>query len=94
MNTKKLYQAVHLAVLNDWDPIGVGSIPEAQDEYEAYVPKICELLKSRKSRNEITDYLWWLTTEQIGLSGNRQAIDEFADELIKIAATIEGGEEV
>lgn len=88
-----LYRTVHSATLHDWDPIGVGDIPEAQNEYDAYIPKLCELLKSRRSRDEIVGYLWWLETEQIGLTGNKQATEEFADKLIRIAATIEEGEQ-
>lgn len=92
MNTQTLHQAVHHAVLHDWDPIGVKNIPEAKNEYDAYVPKLCELLKSRKRQNDIVVYLWWLETEQIGLSGNRQATEEFAGRLTQIADTIEKGE--
>jgi hypothetical protein len=88
-----LYRTVHSAVLHDWDPIGVGNIPEAQNEYDAYVPKLCELLESRRARDEIVGYLCWLETSQIGLSGNRQATEAFADKLIQIAATIEEGEQ-
>lgn len=89
MTAKKLYQAVHSAVLHDWDPIGVENLPEAQGEYDAYVPKLCDLLKSKTSRNEILAYLWWLETEQLGLSGNRQRTEVFADNLSKIASEIE-----
>jgi hypothetical protein len=90
MTTKTLHQAVHYAVLHEWDPIGVANIPEAQDEYDAYVTKICQILRLRNSRGEIAGYLSWLATEQMGLSGNRQETEAFADRLIQLAATIEG----
>ena len=89
MTTNTLYRAVHNAVLHDWDPIGVGNIPEAQDEYNAYVPIICELLTLRNSRSEIVNYLSLLATQQMGLTGNTQEIEAFADKLTQLAATID-----
>lgn len=88
MNTKTLYEAVHYSVLHDWDPIGIRNIPEAKDEYDSYVPRICELLKLPNCRSDLVSYLWWLVTEQMGLSGNRQVTEDFADRLIQITTTI------
>jgi hypothetical protein len=92
MTTNTLHHAVHHAVLHEWDPIGLGNIPEAQNEYDAYVPKLCELLRLRKGHSEITRYLWWLATEQMGLTGNRQETEAFTERLIQIATTIERNE--
>ena len=36
----KLFELVHEAVLLDWDPIGIAGIPEASNEYDAYIPEI------------------------------------------------------
>ena len=93
MKTTTLHQAVHSAVLHEWDPIGIGNIPEAWDEYDAYVPKICELLKLPNSRSDVVSYLWWLATEQMGLSGNKQVTEDFADRLIQIATTMKETEQ-
>lgn len=93
MKTTTLHQAVHAAVLHEWDPIGIRNIPEAQDEYDAYVPKICELLKLPNSRNDVVSYLGWLATEQMGLSGNNQVTEDFADRLIQIATTMKETEQ-
>jgi hypothetical protein len=81
-------EAVQQALIKEWDPIGVGAIPEAQDEYGAYAPKIAEMLLAQKPRKEVLDYLWWLETEQIGLTGNRDATEKFADRLMQIAAAL------
>lgn len=67
---------------NEWDPIGVGHVPEAHDEYDAYVPAIYNLVVGDKSRDEIVDYLWWLETEQIGMPGDRKGVERFADLLL------------
>lgn len=71
--------------METWDPIGVREIPEAQDEYDHYVPAIYRLLVTRRSKQELFDYLWWLETEHMGLSGDRQATEAFAEHLQGLA---------
>lgn len=67
---------------NEWDPIGVGHVPEAHDEYDGYIPAIYNLVVGDKSRDEIVDYLCWLETEQIGMPGDREGVERFADRLL------------
>jgi hypothetical protein len=62
----------------------VKGIAEAQDEYDSYVPTIYKMLISRKLRHEIFSYLWWLETDHMGLTGDRQATEAFADRLMQI----------
>lgn len=82
-------EAIRRALLKEWDPIGVGEISEAQDEYDSYVGAIYKMLIARKKKNEIFDYLWWLETEHMGLTGNRHATDHFAERLAKLPDEIE-----
>jgi len=51
-----------------WDPIGVSDIPEATDEYDRYVGEIYELLKSRATEKEISQYLIEVETDRMGLT--------------------------
>jgi len=37
---KSLHKVIHKALIEGWNPIGVGDIPEAQDEYDSYIPSI------------------------------------------------------
>lgn len=69
---QSLQSKIKDVLLKEWDPIGVQGIPEAQDEYDAYVASIYKLLISKKTENEIFDYLWWLETEHMGLIGDQQ----------------------
>ena len=39
-HARTLHQKVKNILMQDWDPIGVQAIPEAQDEYDSYVPTI------------------------------------------------------
>jgi hypothetical protein len=82
-------ELIRQALLSDWDPIGVSHVPEAQDEYDGYVTDIHGLLIRRSPVTEIFDYLWWLETERMGLTGDRQATLEFAAKLVRLSDVFE-----
>lgn len=71
-------------LLREWDPIGVAEIREAQDEYDAYVADVYRLLSRRASVNEVFDFLWWLETEHMALSGDRQRTVKIAERLVEL----------
>lgn len=54
-----------------WDPIGVAGVPQARDEYESYVPQVFRLLKGTADGKDVVEYLYRLSTEQIGMGANR-----------------------
>jgi len=78
------HDAIRKALLRQWDPIGVGSAADGQDEYDSYVGQIYKLLITRSTKNEIFDYLWWLETVHMGLVGDRQATERFAEQLCQL----------
>ena len=80
------HNAVRQALIQEWDPIGVGAYAEAQDEYDSYALKLVGMLLLKKSRNEIFNYLWWLEREYMGLTGDKAATERFVDRLLQIAA--------
>ena len=65
--------ALRLAVMELWDPIGVADIPEAVDEYDSYLPSIRRELHEGSS-DSLSRYLHDVSTVQIGLS--RTAIED------------------
>jgi hypothetical protein len=81
---RQYHERIRTALLKEWDPIGVGGIEEAQDEYDSYVPAIYRLLITRRPQHEIVDYLWWLETTHMGLTGDRQATEHLAQRLLRI----------
>jgi len=74
-------EAIRRALLDEWDPIGIGEYAEAQSEYDTYVPVIYRILISRGSRSELFDYLWSIETEHMELVGDRQATEKFVERL-------------
>jgi len=95
MNTDSKYRArifhraIRQSLLREWDPIGVGAVSEAQDEYDAYVPSIYKILIMHKTPQQIFDYLWRLETEHMGLTGDRQATEKFAERLMRIPEEVD-----
>ena len=55
--------------MRDWDPIGVNDVPEAQDEYDDYVPELVALLARDATEQEIANALYQIETVTMGLNG-------------------------
>jgi len=83
-NAKQLHKSVRSLLLDEWDPIGVNDVPEANDEYDAYVRGVHKLLTTGKGATEVFDYLWWVETEHMGLPGDRQATLAVAEKLSEL----------
>nr|WP_300311503.1 hypothetical protein [Halomonas sp.] len=82
--SSKLYTAVREATHNQWDPIGVCAYSNEMGEYDGYIPKLCELLLKDASEDEISEFLWIVETESMGLSGDKNATREFSKKLIEL----------
>ena len=55
--------------MRSWDPIGVNGIPEAADEYDAYVAQAYVMLMDHEAGvEEIATYLFRIATEHMGLA--------------------------
>ena len=81
---RTLHYRIKRVLFRDWDPIGIQEIPEAQDEYDSYVPAIYSMLIARKSINEVFEYLLWLETEHMGLTADRQQTRSIAEKLVDL----------
>jgi hypothetical protein len=81
-----LRQDIREILLWEWDPIGVNDIPEAEDEYDAYLEPVYSLLTSGKGVGEMFEYLSWLEHEYMGLSYDQgTATQEIAEKLVQVA---------
>jgi hypothetical protein len=78
----ELYRRVDEVLHYVWDPIGVAGEPMARDEYHSYLPQVFQQLKSGGTAQDIADYLYNVTTDRMGLSGNRKHDEEVAAVLI------------
>lgn len=82
-------RAIREILMKEWDPIGVSDIPEAQDEYDEYVPHIYSQLIHDRSEQEIFQNLWKIETDHMGLFGNRQQTERVAKLLVELRERIE-----
>jgi hypothetical protein len=81
-------EAIRVALLHEWDPIGIAECSGAQDEYDSYVEPIYELLVTRQPESEILRYLRWVETDRIGL-GHCESTKLFAKRLIHLEKELE-----
>lgn len=79
----ELYRAVDEVLHYLWDPIGVSAVPQARDEYHAYLPKVFSLLRSGADGHAIAKYLGEVTVNRMGLTANSQHDLKVAEILIE-----------
>ena len=87
---REYHAAIRLVLLNEWDPIGVSDVPEAQDEYDSYVGEIYALLIRRRPVHEVFDLLWWIETEHMGLLGSHSRTQHVAERLTALGKELSG----
>lgn len=87
-NKQYLLVEIQKILLKEWDPIGIQDIPEAQDEYDSYISSIYKLIKSSKTESELFEYLWWIETEHMGLSGNKTHTKAIAQKLFMLSGPL------
>jgi hypothetical protein len=80
MDLKQLSEKTRDVLLLEWDPLGVGSEPAAQDEYDAYVGPIARMVHEGRSAAELAEYLVEIETELVDRS-NRDRARRVADRL-------------
>ena len=92
----ELIKNVQLILWNEWDPIGIRQIEDAEDwptdEYNNYAPHIAGMIWHEKSVSEVADYLDWATNENMGLGGDlekvRQTHERLAGRLLALRIEI------
>ena len=87
-----LYEAIDEIIWNDWDAIGVNDTIEARDEYFDYLPVLFKMLMEDQSLKTISGYLYKLSTEHMGLFGNRIRDFLVAEQLIQAKTELFNGQ--
>ena len=68
MARENMRAAVHEILITQWDPIGVGREPRAQDEYDSYIPGIERHIRNGADRQRLARHLRNLERDEMGLS--------------------------
>ena len=92
--SKMIFEYLHNALLNEWDPIGVKNTLQCQEEYDNYIPKLYQIISKSNTADKIFDYLWWLETDYIGIAKSdnelaKKATAKFARKLFKLQQWVE-----
>jgi len=62
-----------------WDPIGVGGVPEARDEYSSYAGVVQSMMKKGAECKEISQYLVRIRADHMGRPEESLHEDEIAE---------------
>ena len=77
-----LYRAIDEILWLDWDPIGICGIGP-RDEYQMYLPQVYHLALEG-DRAKIADYLFFVATERMGLTTQRNQHLAVADKILAV----------
>ena len=84
----ELYRRIDEVVHYIWDPIGVSNIPEARDEYHAYLTAIYGRVQAG-GLDDVVEYLKWAATENMGLPFEKEKATEAAETMLAWKAFID-----
>lgn len=66
--SRRIRVEIRHVLLNAWDPIGVKDEPYAQDEYDAYIGELYELVVNGSPDEALENYLFWVAHDRMGFS--------------------------
>ena len=81
---RSAYEAANDILIHEWDPIGVGDDPIAQDEYDMYIPGALRMIIDGRSEQEIADYLDRIETNNMGLT----PVKEMTERNLRVAGRL------
>ena len=70
---RQIQLQIRRILLEDWDPIGVADVPEAQNEYDGYVGGLYRLLAEGAPPPAVAAHLAGLEGDQMGLPSSAAA---------------------
>ncbi len=86
-----IQEQIRQILLNDWDPIGIRDVPEAQDEYDSYVGGVYRLLADGAAAVEVAKHLARIEGEQMGLPSSADVRLSVATKLCGLNVKISNG---
>jgi hypothetical protein len=83
----EVHRKIEDVLLNDWDPIGVAGVPEAQDEYRGYVRRVYDVAVSNRSAKAISKLLVSFERDSMGLHARKpDELDSVANKILELVA--------
>ena len=78
---REIQETIRDVLVHDWDPVGVGGVPKAQDEYDSYVGGVYRLLESGAGPSQVAEHLARIEQEWLGLPTLPEALIPVAQKL-------------
>jgi hypothetical protein len=89
---REIQRSIAEVLLRNWDPIGVRNVPQAQDEYDAYVGGVYRLIASGASALELAEHLARLEAERLGFQDtDPMMLIPLAKKLLELNVRLESG---
>jgi len=89
---RDIQKAIGEVLLRNWDPIQVKDVPQAQDEYDAYIGGVYRLLGSGATARQIAEHLVRIETEQLGYQDtDPKMLIPVAEKLMRLNVRLESG---
>lgn len=82
--TLAIQDSIRQVLIEDWDPIGVRGVPEASDEYDAYIGRLYRILFDRRPIDELVNCLEQIEREEICVSTSEQVRRWVAGKLLAL----------
>lgn len=80
----KLKEQVNDILFNEWDPIGVNSNPEVDDEYKSHAKKVSGMLRDSRDAFAITKYLGEIESGMLSLPENKIRLQKVVNLLLEL----------
>ena len=90
---REIQETIRDILHHDWDPVGVGGVPQAQDEYDSYVGDVYRLLVSGAGPSQIAEHLARIEQEWLGLPTQPEALMHVAQKLCALDVRLGMAEE-
>jgi hypothetical protein len=83
-NQLSTYETIEKIIVRDWNPLNISNDLDIFEKYQPYFGEIYDLLLKHKSKEEISDYLFKILTQDMRLKGDRTVTDKLAQRLLDL----------
>lgn len=80
----KIEKKVKEILMNDWDPIGIKSNPNAKAEYDTFALRIIGMLYNGANESQIREYLNQVTSKELDLAINDEVSRRVSKKLVEL----------
>ncbi len=92
VRAKEIQRAIGEVLLRNWDPLGVKDEPQAQDEYDAYVGGVYQLIAAGATAKQIAEHLVRIETDRLGYGDtDPKMLIPLANKLLRLNVRLESG---